>query len=165
MSSIQRLAPNDITELELKTLPVLKDLSLENLENLLSVCQLKTFNDKEYLIKEGSYDPWIFILLEGKVSVIVEQLEVTVIHSRGALFGEAALIDDSPRKADVLAQPFCKCLCIDSVLMKEVLCTTNMMFYAHFYKHISKLLSERLSSTSEELSLVKRAFNAMLNTS
>lgn len=163
MSTTKRLSSKDIDALKLNTLPVLEDLSLENLENLLSVCQLKTFGNSEILIKEGSFDPWLFILLEGKVSVVVEDIEVTVIHTRGALFGEAALIDDSARIADVIAQPSCKCLCIDSVLMKEVLCTTNMMFYAHFYKHISKLLSERLSATSEELTLVKRAFKEILN--
>ena len=34
-----------------------------------------------------------------------------------------------------------------------------MMFYAHFYKHITEMLSIRLAATSEELTLVKKAFD------
>lgn len=158
MSETQHLTTSDITKLELESLPVFKDLSLENLENLLSVCTLKRFQPGEMIIKTGSKDPWFYILLSGKVSVVVEETEVTVIHHKGALFGEAALIEDASRKADILAQTTAECLSIDTVLMQEVLCTTNMIFYAHFYKHITEMLSNRLSASNEELSLVKRAF-------
>ena len=163
MQASQYLSPTDVIKLGLDKLPVFQELHLDDLENLLAVCQLKVYEPDDIIIKTGSHDPWLYILLEGKATVFVEGIEVTVIHTRGALFGEAALIDSSERKADVVAQTECTCLSIDSILMKEVLCTTNMKFYAHFYKHITTMLSERLNKTSEELALVKKAFQHILS--
>lgn len=162
MQANKYLTAADITTLELDTLPVFQGLHRDDLENLLAVCQLRSFEPAENIIKSGSIDPWLYILLSGKASVKVDETEVTVLHTKGMLFGEAALIAESERTADVYAQTACQCLGIDSVLMKEVLCTTNMIFYAHFYKHITTMLSDRLAATSEELMFVKRAFEHMV---
>ncbi len=162
MKASQYLSASDVDKLGLDKLPVFQDLHLDDLQNLLAVCQLRHFNAGDTIIKTGIIDPWLYIMLEGKASVYFENIEVTVIHTRGALFGEAALIESSPRKADVVAQTDCVCLGIDSVLLKEVLSTTNMIFYAHLYKHITIMLSERLTNTSEELTMVKKAFNYVL---
>lgn len=163
MQANKYLAASDIETMGLNKLPVFQGLHLDDLENLLSVCQHKFYHPGDHIIKYGSLDPWLYILLEGKASVIVNETEVTIIHNRGALFGEAALIDSSARKADIVAQTKVECIGIDSILMKEVLCTTNMIFYAHFYKHITSMLSTRLASTSEELALVKRAFEYIVS--
>ena len=163
MQASKYLSPSDVEKLGLDKLPVFQELHRDDLENLLSVCQIRKFSAGDHIIKTGQSDPWLYIMLDGKASVVVKDIEVTVIHSRGALFGEAALIDTSARKADVIALTDCECLGIDSILMEEVLCTTNMIFYAHFYKHITAMLSERLTKTSEELTLVKKAFNQVIS--
>lgn len=159
------LSSNDVTRLKLDKLPVFQGLHIDDLENLTSVSQLRRFKSGNYIIKTGSEDPWLYILLSGKAAVYHSGTEVTVIHTRGTLFGEAALIDSMSRQADIIAQTDVECLSIDSILMKEVLCTTNMVFYAHFYKHISTMLFERLANTSDELAIVKRAFDQIIEES
>ena len=162
MKASQYLMPEDVDRYELTKLPVFQGLHHEDLEQLLSVSRLKSFADGEKIIDTGSTDTWLYILLSGKVVIEIEEVELTVIHEYGALFGETALIDDRPRQADVVARGNCICLSIDIVLMQEVLCTTNLLFYAHFYKEITKMLSKRVSRTSTELALVKRAFQHIL---
>jgi len=159
MKLSQYLKPEDVSKYNLDTLPVFNGLHSNDLEQVLSVSRLKNFAEDEAIIKVDSTDSWLYILLEGKAKIVLNGMELTVIHEHGALFGETALIDNQPRQADVIAMEPCSCLSIDIVLMEEVLCTTNSLFYAHFYKQITRMLSTRIAATSSELALVKQAFH------
>ena len=56
----------------------------------------------EFLFKEGDGGDCMFVLLEGSMDVMVGG-EIVESSTRGALLGEMALIDHSPRGASVVA--------------------------------------------------------------
>lgn len=54
------------------------------------------------LFREGDFGDEMFVLVEGAVDVLVGSKVVDTAHS-GALLGEMALIDNSPRSASAVA--------------------------------------------------------------
>jgi len=165
MQETKFLTATDISGYHLNELEVFQGLRHEHLEQLMSVCQMRFYEIGEVIVRAGCNQAWLYILLDGKVAVKHDGLEVTAVNQRGALFGESALLGTEPSMADVEAQTAATCLGIDAVLMNEVLCTTNMVFHAHFYRHVTTMLSNRLHAYSEELTLVKRAFEHLVQES
>ena len=56
----------------------------------------------EFLFKEGEKGEKMFVLLEGEMDVLLGDFVLETVKS-GALIGEMALIDDSPRSATAVA--------------------------------------------------------------
>jgi CRP-like cAMP-binding protein len=66
----------------------------------------------DFLFREGDTGDQMYVLLEGEIET---RLGDFVFESAGvgALLGEMALIDDSPRTADALAKSACRLAPID----------------------------------------------------
>lgn len=92
----------------------------------------------EVLFKEGDSGDCLFVLLEGAMDVVIGG--ETVEHStRGALLGEMALIDDSPRGATVIATEFSRLARVDEKRFNFII--QNNPFFA---KQVMKVLVDRL---------------------
>ncbi|MES2661042.1 MAG: cyclic nucleotide-binding domain-containing protein [Verrucomicrobiota bacterium] len=90
------------------------------------------------LFKEGDPGDCLFVLLEGAMDVVIGGQ--TVEHStRGALLGEMALIDDSPRGATVIATEPSRLARVDEKRFNFII--QNNPFFA---KEVMKVLVERL---------------------
>lgn len=72
----------------------------------------KTFAPGETIFEEGQTGDYMYVLIEGQVDVVVDD-KVYDTLSPGGIFGEMALIDDSPRSATVRANVYCKVVPID----------------------------------------------------
>ncbi len=53
----------------LKRIPSLKFFNEENLNELMNLSKIRKYAPGEIIIKEDSYDKWIYFLLDGKVRV------------------------------------------------------------------------------------------------
>lgn len=92
----------------------------------------------ELIFRQGAPADSMYVLLEGEAEVsinsrIVEQAEA------GALLGELALIDQSPRAATVVAKTACKLLPIDSARFHQLVAQTP-----EFATHVMKVIANRL---------------------
>ncbi len=58
------------------------------------------------VFREGDKGDLMYVLLDGNVDIVVGDVVVETAE-RGAIFGEMALIDNSPRSATVIAKTQC----------------------------------------------------------
>ena len=90
------------------------------------------------LFRQGDRGDYMYVLLEGSVDVFVGS---TVVESAnpGALLGEMALVDSSPRSATVIATSRCKLAQIDQFRFHFLVQQTP-----NFATYVMKVLAERL---------------------
>jgi len=92
----------------------------------------------EFLFKEGEKGDKMYVLLEGEVDIFLGDF-VFETATPGALLGEMALIDDSPRTANVVAKTPAKLAEIDRRRFHFLVQQTP-----HFASHVMKILANRL---------------------
>jgi CRP-like cAMP-binding protein len=92
----------------------------------------------EILFREGELGDCMYVLLEGKMNVLVAG-EVVEQSEPGALLGEMALIDDSPRVATVVASDASRLAKVDQRRFNLII--QQNPFFA---KHVMRELVERL---------------------
>jgi CRP/FNR family transcriptional regulator, cyclic AMP receptor protein len=97
----------------------------------------------EILFKEGDVGDCMFVLLEGAVDVRVGGITVEQ-SERGALLGEMALIDHSPRGATVVATEPTRLVKVDERRFNFII--QQNPFFA---KHVMKVLVDRLRHMNE----------------
>jgi CRP/FNR family cyclic AMP-dependent transcriptional regulator len=92
----------------------------------------------EFLFREGEKGDKMFVLLEGEVDIFLGDF-VFETATPGALLGEMALIDDSPRTANAVAKTPSKLAEIDRRRFHFLVQQTP-----HFATHVMKILADRL---------------------
>ncbi|HEY2103379.1 MAG TPA: cyclic nucleotide-binding domain-containing protein [Chthoniobacterales bacterium] len=90
------------------------------------------------LFHEGEHGDCMYVLLQGSADVFVGE---TLVESAtpGALLGEMALVDSSPRTATVVATMPCRLAKIDERRFHFLVQQTP-----YFATHVMKVLTERL---------------------
>ncbi len=97
----------------------------------------------EVLFKEGDSGDCMFVLLEGAMDVKVGG-ETVEQSERGALLGEMALIDRSPRGATVIASAASRLARVDERRFNFII--QQNPFFA---RHVMKVLVDRLRHMNE----------------
>jgi CRP/FNR family cyclic AMP-dependent transcriptional regulator len=92
----------------------------------------------DFLFREGEKGEKMYVLLKGEVDILVGDF-VLETATPGSLIGEMALIDDSPRTANVLAKTPSKLAQIDRRRFHFLVQQTP-----HFATHVMKTLADRL---------------------
>jgi CRP-like cAMP-binding protein len=92
----------------------------------------------DFLFRQGDRGDKMYVLLEGNADVMVGELVVEAAGP-GALVGEMALIDDSPRTASVVARTPCRFAQIDRRRFHFLVQQTP-----NFATHVMKTLADRL---------------------
>src|SRR6476661_11024849 len=92
----------------------------------------------DFLFREGEKGEQMYVLLEGEVDIFLGDF-VLETASPGALLGEMALIDDSPRTANAVAKTPSKLAQIDRRRFHFLVQQTP-----HFATHVMKTLADRL---------------------
>ena len=92
----------------------------------------------EVLFREGDAGGHMYVLLEGTLEILVGS-KVVEVSGEGALIGEMALIDNSPRSATVTARTTCRLARVD-INRFHFLVQQNPFFATH----VMKVLAERI---------------------
>ena len=90
------------------------------------------------LFREGEKGEKMYVLLEGEMEILLGDFVLETIGP-GALIGEMALIDDSPRTASAVAKTTCRLAEIDRRRFHFLAQQTP-----HFATHVMKTLANRL---------------------
>ena len=80
----------------------------------------------------------MYVLLEGKMDILLGN-HVVETAKEGALIGEMALIDDSPRAANAVAKSACRLAQIDQRRFDFL-----VQQHPHFARHVMRELADRL---------------------
>ncbi len=140
---------------KLMSIPALKNFEAMNLGKLLKLSKIREYEDNEVIIKEGDVDPWLYFLLNGKIKIVKEGVEINKISSIGEIFGEMRIIDSLSRSASVHAMGKTICLAVDTSA-KDKLRTSGdrderLDFLLLLYRIFAEYMSIRLRLTSENL--------------
>ncbi len=92
--------------------PVFDAATLAQLEQKLERATVVRFNEGAKIMVEGRPGLSMYIVLEGKVAVTINRRIVEKL-STGGVFGEMALVDQSPRTASAMARSDCALLAIN----------------------------------------------------
>jgi len=92
----------------------------------------------EILFKEGDRREVMYVLLEGEVEIRLGDYVVETAVP-GALIGEMALIDDSPRAANAVAKTACRLAPVDKRRFHFL-----VQQHPQFATHVMKELADRL---------------------
>jgi ATP/ADP translocase len=127
----------------LKEIEIFSGLSATELAAIAGVTEETAYGENEDVIRQNSAGETVFLIIEGKVSVIMERengnQESIDQMSSGSAFGEMALIDDSPRSATIRTMTPCRFLILHKQEFKE-----TAMEFPRIALQICSVLSRRI---------------------
>ncbi len=129
--------------------------TLPNVENFLRHCQRKDYKAKSSILKQGDPGNTLYLILDGSVSVQVEDdaepghMLVVAYLNPGDFVGEMGLFDDEPpvRSAMVVAKTQCEVAEISYERFHQIRHQFPDILYA-----VSRQLGARLRQTTRKLS-------------
>ena len=141
-------------------IPALKNFETKSLGKLLRLSKIREYEDGERIIKEGDRDPWLYLLLSGKIKITKEGLEIGTIDKKGEIFGEMRIIDSMSRSASVFAVGQTICLAVDTSakerMSSEGTRDEKLNFLLLLYRIFAEYMSIRLRLTNDELIKAKK---------
>ena len=105
----------------------------------------KSFAPGQYVFKAGDRGDTMYVVIEGKVAVLVGSTTVE-IAGPGSIVGEMALIDDEPRSATVVAKTHCRLVTVDQGQFKYMV--SKGPFFA---LQVMKVMADRLRKTNARI--------------
>src|SRR6188768_1747112 len=109
------------------------------------------------IFQHGDAGDKLYVIVEGKVR-ISRQIpgmgeEALAVLGPGQVFGEMALLDESPRSADALCHDSCRLLAISKEDLDDLLFQDKDLAYEVLWGTVHMLV-ERLRSTNDKLTLL-----------
>jgi CRP-like cAMP-binding protein len=86
----------------LADVPLFRNLSRRHLKRVASLARMRRYGPGTSIVRAGDAGSAFFVLLDGTARVVTSKGRVRRLGS-GDFFGEMALLDDSPRSANVVA--------------------------------------------------------------
>ena len=105
---------------------------------------MKLYHKGEMLIREGSTDQELLILVDGSVGVYKGELKVAEFHDEGTILGEMSLVLNRPRTASIMALEDSHVITLKADMYEL------MKRYPDITKKIMKNLAERLMTLTDE---------------
>ena len=122
-----------------KTGRVLDDKLLKSIAASLAANARSRFAKDRPILVEGGTGAYMYVVLEGGVSIAIKGKVVESIGT-GGIFAEMALVDDAPRAASATATSDCTLLAIDRAAFIELI-KSNPAFGTELLTNISERLS------------------------
>ena len=141
----------------LRAVPALASFSDDQLDDVLNSSSLLQCEPGDCIIKEGSIDSRIYVLLSGELEVRVGTKKVASITRIGEVFGELALVNHDKRLASVLASTKAVCLAVDQKFLQDIHPREqDPDFHAALYEFVARLVVRKLEATSRRLAQVEK---------
>ena len=147
---------------DLKSFPLLRSLSDEELGCLAEVMQERSFPAGTEILREGEAGDELFLLLNGSVDVMKttpfgdRYVTASLVDSYHCSFGEMALIDRGKRSATVLAKTDCRTLVLGYEAFQRF-CREHPTIGLELLMSISATLVHDLRMENENLRIVYQA--------
>ena len=141
----------------LRAVPALASFSDDQLDDVLNSSSLLQCEPGDHIIKEGSIDSRIYVLLSGELEVRVGGKKVAAITRIGEVFGELALVNQDKRLASVIASVKSVCLGVDQKFLQDIHPREeDPDFHAALYEFVARLVVRKLEATSRRLAEVEK---------
>ncbi len=87
----------------LRRLALFSDLPAEALDALAKTVRDERVGEGAWILREGEENADLFVILEGEVGVVVDEMEHAILHA-GMFFGEISVLLDEPAISGVVAR-------------------------------------------------------------
>ncbi len=138
----------------LKSTPLFKELSLEEMKAVYQACEIKKYRAGEVLIEQDQPGAALFVLRKGTARVLRRgaggKEEAVARMGPGSPAGEMALVDDAPTSARVVAEVDLEAFCITRDRFQKLL-ALNDKLAVKLHRFFVQTLAKRLRTTSERL--------------
>lgn len=157
---VGRAFPDDetIAEMSVGRMGIAHNFTPEETSVLAAALQRHTYAPGQYLFREGDAGDKLFVLAQGAITIKLPlraadpdaESRRLVTLSPGVMFGEMVLVESRPRSADALAEEYSVVysLARDDL---EHLFLSNPRLATKLMRNISRMLADRLRTTTEEL--------------
>ena len=146
----------------LRAVPALASFSDDQLDDVLNSSSLLQCEPGDHIIKEGSIDSRIYVLLSGELEVRVGSKKVAAITRIGEVFGELALVNHDKRLASVIASTKAVCLAVDQKFLQDIHPREeDPDFHAALYEFVARLVVRKLEATSRRLAEVEKELRVL----
>jgi len=125
----------------IKDLPFFSTFTENQIDQILSACDLVKVEKGETIIQEGEIDDSFYILISGQVVVKTGKKRLAVLE-KGQCFGEMAYLTGEARSASIITKEECILLKISSTLLNGLSEDIQLLFFKNFTQTIIKRLSK-----------------------
>ena len=129
----------------------LRERSGPKVAEVVRVSKLRKYEPGEVIIQEGTYDSWVYFLVQGEVGIVHRGVELGRLRRLGDVFGEMGIIDGSPRSATVTALTPVVCLGMDASIFDRLKDQDRVAVQAAFYKVFCEILAARLRDMDKKV--------------
>jgi serine/threonine protein phosphatase PrpC/CRP-like cAMP-binding protein len=134
----------------LKGMPLFKHLTYKEVIRVLNLTTVLEFQPGETVIREQEPGEELFVILHGRVRLHKDSAFIAEL-TRGAHFGEMALVDRSPRSASATAEEPTRLLSLRRRDFYEILRKESPLAVKLLWSFV-QVLTERLRKTTADLS-------------
>ncbi|KAF0699346.1 Aste57867_10062 [Aphanomyces stellatus] len=126
LGSLREVIDRNMSMRVIQSVPILKSLLPSNRATLFAALTTQTFEDTATVINEGEHGSTFYIIKSGHAIVSKttgpsnNSVEIAKL-SVGDYFGEMALLNDEPRKANVVASGTLECFVLERAKFNELL--------------------------------------------
>ncbi len=138
----------------MEMLPILRELTNEQFESLLSICTKKVLPPYTIIFEEGNQSEDMYILTEGNLKVILRGKKVGEIYPVSTV-GEMGLFTGEPRSAKVITITKCTLLRIMKNDLFDLF-EKDKDFYIKFQKVMFLDVAQKLRMTNEAIAKQNR---------
>ena len=142
---------------QLAKVPFFDGLTRDSLSLIAQVTKEEAHGLGTKIFQYGDPGDKLFIILEGKVRISREVAgmgeEALAVLGPGQVFGEMALLDESPRSADARAHERCRLLVIAKDAFDDLLFLHKDLAYEVLWSCV-RMLSSRLRETNDKLTFL-----------
>lgn len=127
------------------------------LQLLAAISTEESYAKGSYLFRHGDSGERMYLILEGKVRISRNVSgvgeEALAVLGPGEVFGEMALLDESPRSADAIVHEKCRLLSISKDAFDDLLFARKDLAYEVLWGFV-RMLSSRLRETNDKLTFL-----------
>jgi CRP-like cAMP-binding protein len=124
-------------------------LLIEQIEAILPLMEEENYGPDEFIITEGNSNDKIYFLIEGQVSVVKKNVELSRF-SEGEAFGEMEVLDVMPSIASIKTISQVTVMSISNRSLREIY-KTDIKVFSLILMNLARDLSRRLRKTDEIL--------------
>ena len=152
-------ALHEIQPLEASELDFFKELSNNEIERVLSCCQLKEYPRDTAVIVEGKQRKNLFIIVSGSFkvvkSVIGSETKTITTFAEGETFGEMSFFDHIPACATIISLDDCRVLELDETRFYELV-KENPLLENKILHRLLRTTSSRIRGLNEQIGTLGR---------
>ncbi len=138
----------------LKGIYLFEDLTEEELAKVSRILVKESYPEGTFLFREGDKGDKFYVIIKGAVrisqAISGTGEEALTILGKGDYFGEMALIDESPRSADVIIHENSELLVISKKDFDDLLFFNKEIAYKMLWAFV-RTLSRRLRETNDKI--------------